>query len=147
MIFNRHYTPHSSYQELLSSQNICTCTPFFLIFIFISAVLKVSIVICPLSKQCYTCSQYTYFEGPNIPQDECTCKQKSWPAAQAKQETIDLLPQLSRFYPNMNHKKTPQFLSGRNNFTRDGSLEDRIKYKLQYLYNVYFFRVMKTKGL
>ena len=147
MNFNGHYTPHSSYQELLSSQNICTFTTFLLTFTFISAVLKVSIVICPLSKQSYTCSEYTYFEGPNIPKDESTCKTKSWPAAQAKQETIDLLPQLSRFYPNMNHKKTPQFLSGRNNFTPDGSLADRIKYKLQYPSKVAFFRVIKTKGL
>ncbi len=53
----------------------------------------------------------------------------------------------ARFYPNMNHQKTPKFLSGRDQFTTDEISADRKICKLRYTCEVAFSRVTKTKGL
>ena len=53
----------------------------------------------------------------------------------------------ARFYPNMNHQKTPKFLSGREQFTEEEVSSDRRIYKLRYIYEVAFSRVTKTQGL
>lgn len=53
----------------------------------------------------------------------------------------------ARFYPNMNHQKTPKFLSGRDQFTEDEVSADRRICKLRYTCEVAFSRVTNTKGL
>ena len=53
----------------------------------------------------------------------------------------------ARFYPNMNHQKTPELLSGRDQFTTDEVSADRRICKLRYTCEVAFSRVKKTKGL
>lgn len=53
----------------------------------------------------------------------------------------------ARFYPNMNHQKTPKFLSGRDQFTEDEVTADRRICKLRYTCEVAFSRVTKTQGL
>ena len=53
----------------------------------------------------------------------------------------------ARFYPNMNHQKTPKFLSGRDQFTADEVSADRRICKLRYTCEVAFSRVTKTRGL
>ena len=53
----------------------------------------------------------------------------------------------ARFYPNMNHQKTPKFLSGRDQFTEDEVSADRRICKLRYTCEVAFSRVTKTRGL
>lgn len=53
----------------------------------------------------------------------------------------------ARFYPNMNHQKTPKFLSGREQFTEDEVSADRRICKLRYTCEVAFSRVTKTRGL
>ena len=53
----------------------------------------------------------------------------------------------ARFYPNMNHQKTPEFPSGRDQFTTDDVSADRRICKLRYTCEVAFSRVKKTKGL
>lgn len=53
----------------------------------------------------------------------------------------------ARYYPNMNHQKTPKFLSGRNQFTETEEPADRQICKLRYTCEVAFSRVTKTKGL
>ena len=53
----------------------------------------------------------------------------------------------ARYYPNMNHQKTPKFLSGRDQFTTDEISADRKICKLRYTCEVAFSRVTKTKGL
>ena len=53
----------------------------------------------------------------------------------------------ARFYPNMNHQKTPKFLSGRDQFTTDEVSADRKICKLRYTCEVAFSRVTKTRGL
>ena len=53
----------------------------------------------------------------------------------------------ARYYPNMNHQKTPKFLSGRDQFTTDEISGDRRICKLRYTCEVAFSRVTKTKGL
>ena len=53
----------------------------------------------------------------------------------------------ARFYPNMNHQKTPKFLSGRNQFTTGEVSADRRICKLRYTCEVAFSRVTKTRGL
>ena len=52
----------------------------------------------------------------------------------------------ARFYPNMNHQKTPEFPSGRDQFTTDEVSADRRICKLRYTCKVAFSRVKKTKG-
>ena len=51
------------------------------------------------------------------------------------------------YYPNMNHQKTPKFLSGRDQFTEGEVSADRRICKLRYTCEVAFSRVTKTKGL
>lgn len=53
----------------------------------------------------------------------------------------------ARFYPNMNHQKTPKFLSGRDQFTTDELSADRRICKLRYTCEVAFSRVTKTRAL
>ena len=53
----------------------------------------------------------------------------------------------ARYYPNMNHQKTPKFLSGRDQFTEGEVSADRRICKLRYTCEVAFSRVTKTKGL
>ena len=53
----------------------------------------------------------------------------------------------ARYYPNMNHQKTPKFLSGRDQFTEGEVSADRRICKLRYICEVAFSRVTKTKGL
>ena len=53
----------------------------------------------------------------------------------------------ARCYPNMNHQKTPKFLSGRDQFTEGEVSADRRICKLRYTCEVAFSRVTKTKGL
>ena len=53
----------------------------------------------------------------------------------------------ARYYPNMNHQKTPKFLSGRDQFTEGEVSADRQICKLRYSCEVAFSRVTKTKGL
>ena len=53
----------------------------------------------------------------------------------------------ARFYPNMNHQKTPKFLSGRDQFTEEEVSSDRRICKLRYTCEVAFSRVTKTRGL
>ena len=53
----------------------------------------------------------------------------------------------ARFYPNMNHQKTPKFLSGRDQFTAGEVSVDRRICKLRYTCEVAFARVTKTRGL
>ena len=53
----------------------------------------------------------------------------------------------ARYYPNMNHQKTPKFLSGRDQFTADEVSADRRICKLRYTCEVAFARVTKTRGL
>ena len=53
----------------------------------------------------------------------------------------------ARFYPNMNHQKTPKFLSGREQFKEEEVSSDRRIYKLRYTCKVAFSRITKTRGL
>ena len=53
----------------------------------------------------------------------------------------------ARFYPNMNHQKTPKFLSGRDQFTTGEVLADRRICKLRYTCKLAFSRVTRTRGL
>ena len=53
----------------------------------------------------------------------------------------------SRFYPNMNDSKTPEFLSGRENSTTDEVTIDRRICKVGYICEVAFSKVAKTRGL
>ena len=52
----------------------------------------------------------------------------------------------ARFYPNMNHQKTPKFLSGRDQFTTGEVSSDRRICKLRYTCEVAFSRVTKIRG-
>jgi len=53
----------------------------------------------------------------------------------------------ARFYPNMNHQKTPKFLGGRKQFSAAEVSADRTICKLRYTCEVAFARVTRTKGL
>lgn len=53
----------------------------------------------------------------------------------------------ARFYPNMNHQKTPKFLAGRKQFSAAEVSADRTICKLRYTCEVAFARVTSTKGL
>ena len=53
----------------------------------------------------------------------------------------------ARFYPNMNHQKTPKFLGGRKQFTEGEVSSDRRICKLRYTCEVAFSRVTKTRAL
>ena len=53
----------------------------------------------------------------------------------------------SCYYPNIDHQKTPKFLSKRHQFTEGDVLADRIIFKLRYAYEVAFSRVTKTERL
>ena len=53
----------------------------------------------------------------------------------------------ARYYPNMNHQKTPKFLSGRDQFTEGEVSADRRICKLRYTCEVAFSRLTKTRGL
>ena len=52
----------------------------------------------------------------------------------------------ARLYPNMNHQKTPKFLSRRDQFTEGEVSADRAICKLRYTCEVAFSRVTKTSG-
>ena len=53
----------------------------------------------------------------------------------------------ARFYPNMNHQKTPKFLSGRDQFTEEEVSSDRRICKLRYTCEVACSRVVMVNGL
>ena len=53
----------------------------------------------------------------------------------------------ARFYKNVNHQKTPKFLSGRKQFTANEVSTDRSICKLRYTSEVAFSRVTEEKAL